>query len=290
MKKHRFLVSDESLNDHGFKLLTSGIDLTQFERNPIMLYMHERPTIIGRWENLSVESDKLYADAVFDMDDPKAKEIAGKVERGFLKSASVGIKFNPDDRAGDTIKKCKLYEISIVDVGSNQNALRLYNDEELAELSLIQLTATNTATNLLKLYQTPEHSQILKLVQNLNSENIKLKAQIEKVENHQEEEAHELLELLSERKKLDPVTKELYTKLFKEDFKKGKATVMSLLNLKTLSLLELVEQRKITNSGKDTSTKAKAEWDLEDYRLYAPKELENNPVLFQQLVDNQFKK
>jgi phage head maturation protease len=124
MSKHTFLVSDESINCYDLIVRTGGIDTTQFEKNPIMLYMHERPRVIGRWENLKKEGGKLYADAVFDTDDLFASEIAGKVERGFLKSASVGL--GNVSIKNDTVVSCKLFEISIVDIGGNSNALRLY--------------------------------------------------------------------------------------------------------------------------------------------------------------------
>ena len=90
--RYTFLLSDESTNSYGFKVITAGIDTTQFKRNPVMLFMHDRSTqVIGRWENVRTENDKLYADAVFDEADPEAKKIAGKVERGFIKAASIGI-------------------------------------------------------------------------------------------------------------------------------------------------------------------------------------------------------
>lgn len=49
---HTFVVSDESPNSYGFVVLTEGIDTAQFERNPVMLYMHERSRVVGRWENI----------------------------------------------------------------------------------------------------------------------------------------------------------------------------------------------------------------------------------------------
>lgn len=51
--------------------------------------MHERPTIIGRWENLRKEDNKLYADAIFDTESEKGKEVARQVEQGFLRGASL---------------------------------------------------------------------------------------------------------------------------------------------------------------------------------------------------------
>lgn len=50
MNNVTFVISDESVNSYGKVILTDGIDISQFERNPVMLYMHERATVVGRWE------------------------------------------------------------------------------------------------------------------------------------------------------------------------------------------------------------------------------------------------
>lgn len=109
-KKHTFLVSDESVNSYGFRVQTTGIDTTYFERNPVMFYMHNRNAqVIGCWENLRKEGENLYADAVFDEADPEAQRIAGKVERGFIKAASIGIHIL--DQTDDWVTKSELMEI-----------------------------------------------------------------------------------------------------------------------------------------------------------------------------------
>ena len=67
MNKQTFIVSDESLNSYGMVILTAGIDYADFARNPIMYYMHERSKgVVGRWENIRVEDNKLLMDAVFE--------------------------------------------------------------------------------------------------------------------------------------------------------------------------------------------------------------------------------
>ena len=48
MEKNTFVISDESVNSYGYIVKTDGIDITAFERNPVMLYMHERKTVVGR--------------------------------------------------------------------------------------------------------------------------------------------------------------------------------------------------------------------------------------------------
>ncbi|MEZ0611938.1 HK97 family phage prohead protease [Fibrella sp. WM1] len=156
-----FCVSDESVNSHGFRVLQSGADTEAFERNPIMLYMHQRGKVIGKWENLRWEDGKLYVDEVFDLDDTSeggGKEIGGKVERGFLRAASIGlvvIESAWDDALQcPVVTKWRLQEISIVDVGSNSNALQLYDQagEPLGEMQLSALLnkyrppATSTRT------------------------------------------------------------------------------------------------------------------------------------------------
>lgn len=77
------------------------------------------------------------AEIVFDTADPKAAEIAGKVERGFLRMASVGAwppeeatddeLMKLDGQSGPTITRWTLREISICPIGANHNALAMYD-------------------------------------------------------------------------------------------------------------------------------------------------------------------
>ena len=68
MSKNSFIVSDETKNCFGMIVKTDGINTESFIKNPVMLYMHERKTVVGRWENLRKDGSKLIADAVFDAD------------------------------------------------------------------------------------------------------------------------------------------------------------------------------------------------------------------------------
>ena len=138
-KTKSFVLSDESINTYGFRCLTSGGDLKQFKRNPVMYYNHDEWSMpIGRWENIRVEDGKVLADPVFDMEDERAAEVAGKVERGFLRMASSGLRvFSKSDDpkvmlAGQTlptVTKWQMREASIVGIGSNHNAIRLYDEK-----------------------------------------------------------------------------------------------------------------------------------------------------------------
>lgn len=150
----RFKLHDDTVNTFGFRMLTSGADLEQFKRNPVMLYDHDdyKHLPIGRWENIAIEQDGIYADAVFDLKDAFAAQIAQKVDDGFLNMASIGAV--PIALCGDsvdwlegqslpTIKTWRVREGSITAFGSNHNALSLYDESgkkiELNENSLVKL-------------------------------------------------------------------------------------------------------------------------------------------------------
>ncbi|MGJ1305138.1 HK97 family phage prohead protease [Sphingobacterium multivorum] len=145
-----FVLNDERLtNSYGFRVMNSGINLDRFKANPVMLSNHWNNTdnVIGRWENIRIEGSQLLADAVFDENDEDAKKIASKVEGGFLKGCSMGIRFNyefMEEKPDGTywLNQSELFEVSIVAVPSNANAVKLYSstgeliDEEQVTLSL----------------------------------------------------------------------------------------------------------------------------------------------------------
>jgi hypothetical protein len=146
------VISNSKLNSYGFRVLTGGVDTTQFARNPILLWQHNRPwrgttdeiLPIGRVENLRVDGDNLIGTPVFDTGDDFAKKIKAKFDSGFLKMVSAGLEVIElsDDPAvlvqgqrRSTVTKSKLTEVSIVDIGANDDALVLYKDGKMVNLS-----------------------------------------------------------------------------------------------------------------------------------------------------------
>lgn len=131
------------MNSYGSRVLTAGIDLSQYERNPVLLWMHRRSwepgaMPIGRVENLRVEDGKLIGTPVFDQNDDFAKKIESKWDNGYLRMASAGlepIETTPDPtlimpgQTRETVTRSKLVEVSIVDIGGNDEALQLYGQE-----------------------------------------------------------------------------------------------------------------------------------------------------------------
>ncbi|GIZ10277.1 phage protease [Flavobacterium sp. UMI-01] len=168
-----FCLTDNSVNVYGYRLLTSGLDLAQYKRNPIGFLMHDRDGgVIVKWEDLRIEDDKLFGKPVVNLSHPKGEDIAAQVENGFINAASMGkivVLEASDDKdlmlpgqTGPTVTKWFPREISFVDIPGNHNALaNLYdiNDNELnladfvkpkpKEMSKILLTAAMlTALNL----------------------------------------------------------------------------------------------------------------------------------------------
>lgn len=151
-KKKEVVISSSRLNAYGFRVLTEGIDTTQYARNPILLWMHNRPfrgttdevLPIGRVENLRVDGDNLIGTPVFDEQDEFAQKIAAKWDAGILKMVSAGLDVIElsDDPATlvqgqrrSTVTKSKLVEVSIVDIGANDDALVLFRDGKTISLS-----------------------------------------------------------------------------------------------------------------------------------------------------------
>ncbi len=147
--------SDESLNSYGFYLKNDGCDLSLYKKNPILLWMHNRawrgtkdeilPLGVTVDVKFNEKEQRWEATPEFDNEDEFAAEIARKWEAGILRMCSAGIRpieFSEDPKlmkkgqTHATITKWLLREISIVDIGSNPNAVALYNnDDELINLS-----------------------------------------------------------------------------------------------------------------------------------------------------------
>lgn len=146
----RIVISDESINSYGFWVMTDGIDLSAFLKNPVMLWNHNRSSLgtnfdqlpIGRWKDLRVENGVLTGEPVFDENDEFAVKIKQKYESGILNACSIG--FTPlewsdapemlkEGQKVATVTRCRLLEISICDIPSNANAtVVLYGDDDKA--------------------------------------------------------------------------------------------------------------------------------------------------------------
>jgi len=90
----RFVIASKGEKRDGLDLEMARFQLGAFERNPVMLWQHGRePTRgvlpVGRWQNLERTPDRITGEAVFDMGDPFAADLARKYREGYLNAVSV---------------------------------------------------------------------------------------------------------------------------------------------------------------------------------------------------------
>lgn len=290
VKTKSFILSDESVNTHGFRLLLSGADLDQFRRNPVMFYDHnEWDSPIGRWENIRIEGEKLMADPVFDMEDEDAVKIAGKVERGFLRAASIGLRIIEQSDAPEvllpgqtrpTVTKWRLREASIVAIGANHNALRLYDendnlmtDEQILKLfdnSGVKVVAPKNSEkmkldkvfNLLDLANDSTDEQLHDAVKKVMDENKQLKdAQAAREKADKEALQAEAAKLVDEAVKdgrLNADGKGEMLKFFETDFEAAKKTLLNIP--KRQSVKKEIENKENQNNTELADLNAKS-WD-----------------------------
>ena len=144
------IISTERINSYGSRVLTAGIDLTQYKKNPVLLFMHRRgrkeDMPIGIMTDLRMENGILYGTPKFDDDTEDERNISKKWDRGTLRMLSAGLdvlEWSEDPAmlvAGQTrptVTKSKLIEVSVVDIGSNDDALQvgLYHEGKLLTLA-----------------------------------------------------------------------------------------------------------------------------------------------------------
>ncbi len=139
----RVRISNERVNSFGFRVLTSGMDISQFERNPVLLLMHVRGMVIGYVKDIRKEGGEVTGELVFDGASPESVRVKKQFEFGSLKMVSAGIDIlemseDPgvlaEGQIRPTVTRCKLIEVSVVDIGSNDDALVLYQGDDLIKL------------------------------------------------------------------------------------------------------------------------------------------------------------
>lgn len=133
----RVRITNDSLNSYGFRVLTSGLDVAQYNRNPVLLYMHERGNVVGYVKDLKVENNEVTGELMFDCASELSQRCEKQFEFGSLRMVSAGLDIleTSEDKnllvAGQTrptITKSKLFEVSVADVGANDDALVLHKD------------------------------------------------------------------------------------------------------------------------------------------------------------------
>ena len=139
----RVRITNDSLNSYGTRVLTAGMDMEQYRRNPVLLYMHERGNVIGYMKDLKVEDGAVTGEPVFDEASELSKRCKRQFEFGSLRMVSVGIDIVEMSEAAEhlvagqtrpTVTKSKLFEVSVVDIGANDDAIVLKKDGTVIDL------------------------------------------------------------------------------------------------------------------------------------------------------------
>lgn len=281
MKKRSFTLSTEEKNTYGIRLITSGGDTTQFVKNPVMLFMHDECKIIGRWENLRIENNEWVADAVFDLEDEFAKGIAGKVDRDFIKAASVSVRpleWHIEEGESEVLvfDRWELREASIVSIPSNRGALVRLVDENDNVINLgdgVKLSdrfpapQTKPSTNMdlkqiakvLNLSDAATEAEILEVIGKKASADSELQTLKNAQAERQKQEAVKLADEAVQDGRIKPELKEKYLKLADADFDLFKDTLSGLAKPVSLSDALRTHQQAAMPKGRET-------WSFSDWQ------------------------
>lgn len=115
-------------------VVTRGIDLDNFEKNPIALMNHNPNMVLGTWEGVSKKPKRLEGTVALAAEGtaPHVDMMAGMLGQGIIRAASIGFMprtlkrremENGEFVRGYIIEECELYECSIVSVPANPQAL-----------------------------------------------------------------------------------------------------------------------------------------------------------------------
>lgn len=321
MKHPTFVLHDESLNTYGFRMLTAGANLEEFRKNPVMLLNHDSYSLpIGRWENIRLEGNRILADAVFDLDDPRGREVERKVREGFIKAASIGA-WPPEEVSDDaihklngqqrpTVMKWTVREASICTIGANHNALVFYDrsteqpidlTDNVAILRLMDIPKVqpykknnNMSLNqLLKLSDSATEQEQQAAVQQLQADNERLRSENETLTKSIDEmnqakqeaakaEAVGLVDAAVRDGRITAEGKATYIALFDKDFEAAKSALAAIPHRKAV-------HARINTGGRvalgDLQGKS---WDELDKANLLTQLRDNHPDIYAQKFEERF--
>lgn len=133
--EYDFIITDETLNRNGWRIIVAGIDLEGFRKNPVCCVQHDTYMIpVGKWKNLRVEDNVLKGTVEFDRNDPEAVRLYWKYKDGYMNAVSLHIIPLEESKEEGmllegqryaTVTKSEMLEISLVTIPGQRNAVRL---------------------------------------------------------------------------------------------------------------------------------------------------------------------
>ena len=130
----RIRITNETLNSYGTWVKTGGVDMEQYQRNPVLLWMHYRGRIIGCMKDVRTDGSEITGEPWFDEVLEESRAAKAQYEKGTLRMASANFDIleTSDDPAllkpgqtRPTVTRSKLVEVSLVDIGGNDDAIVL---------------------------------------------------------------------------------------------------------------------------------------------------------------------
>lgn len=254
-KGYKFIMSDESINCYGFRVLTDGIDLSAFEKNPVAFWNHRsddrwkegQDMPVGKWTSFEKVNGQLIGWLEIDDSDDIGKRLKAKIEGGFV--CAVSIHFDPIElsespeyllagQTRPTLTKSLLLECSPVGLPANMNAVKL----NMKGGGSIQLNSNTTAIEL---------DSVLPQIKSINNVNMKkeIKTMLGLAENATEEQ-------------VETAIKELQNKAEKVAEVKTEATTPSALSSADSEELKKLKAERISslvNGAKDAKKISEAE-------------------------------
>src|SRR4051812_41115719 len=181
--ERQYVLSDSSINEYGFRLLTSGYQLEAFQKNPIGYYMHRREDgIVLKWDDLRIEDDKIIGTPVINLSNGRGEQTCDEAENGFLNAASVGhivvLEYSTDPaemlpgQTGPTITKWYNKECSLVDIPGNCNALTKLYDAQENEINLVDLGSVLPIIKVSGINMAGELRNVLTLADDTDEKNV----------------------------------------------------------------------------------------------------------------------
>ena len=319
--KYKVTLSTESPNDKSMIVVTKGIDYTDYQKNPVLLYMHKRGAVIGNVVDIAVEQDsegkdKLVGYLVFG-DTKECREYETLFSTGVLRAVSIGITLVETYKTnGYTFAmKSTLRETSVVDMPSNSECLKeeqFATEENFVALFTSLTPSTQTENSMKKilialgLSETDNEDVALKALDKLNQELntlkagtgggvdvAKLQADLKTATDNLKAKTEELVKLQAESlvnvalaaNKILPHEKEQFIKLASVDFKTTKEVIEARLPYVPLTTqIQQANLAALAGGGKQKT------WD--DYHKNNPQELEKlkntNKDLYIQLYKEKF--
>jgi HK97 family phage prohead protease len=124
--RYTFQVSSETPDRMGDVIRQAGIQLTEFRRNPVVLWSHDSTQVIGKALSIGLYPDSLRSTMQFNPASGLARNIEAAVRGSFIKATSIGFRpldWNPLNGGGIKFEEIEMLEYSIVGIPAHPEAL-----------------------------------------------------------------------------------------------------------------------------------------------------------------------